>query len=167
MPDEPPADPQRVRAIRAANARLNEAMRAMFARWGEARITPPDQMAAAKEAVDRAEAEFQAARDAVEALEATASPPARKPRPEVSTLRGALERMSRALAQGNAKPDALFHEKRPELGAMHWQHEVASHDADVWVLADEKGRIVAKMTHGADEARWTAAVINEMTGELE
>lgn len=50
---------------------------------------------------------------------------------------------------------------------MRWEHEIAARDVDVWVLADEKGRVVAKMTHNADEPRWTAALLNEMTGELE
>lgn len=169
MPHDDPADAdlQRLKAIRAARARLNEAMRVMFARWGEARIAESEDQARAKNAVDEAETEFEAAREALEKIERAQAPDARAPAPDLATLRGALTRLAAALEQGEADPDAVFHDRPPGLAAARWEQEFAAGDVDVWVLEDAAGSVVAKITHSPDRPRWTVAVLNQATGELE
>lgn len=166
MQDDNDPEKKRERALRAANEKVNDAMRVMFARWGEARIARAEEMARAKEAVEEAEVAFEQAREELQTL--LQAPPGSIPEHlDMRALRRAVERLATALERGETDPDAVFHGELPDLGHAAWQQEVASPDLDVWVLADDRGSVVAKITHSADAPRWTTAVLNESTGELE
>ncbi|GEM_PF-5830449 len=158
-------------AVQAAREELNRAMRAMFARWGEGRIALPADRARAKEAVEEAENAFEAARKRLDALLAGG-----EPHLDVAALRAAVERLARALEAGQADPETLtrgpsvfgaLREPVPGLTDAHWRHERAALDVDVWVLADARAGVVARITHSRERPGWKASVLNESTGELD
>ena len=155
----------------------------MFHRWGEWRAAPPEDEGRLKEAVAVAEIHFQEARDRLDLTLASAShaaePPPAPPRIDYPRLRSTMASLAKVLAQGDIDPagiDRILEGKRARdpLGApiagleqALWRRNAARPGGETWELRDADGRVLAKVTHGAGEVRWTASVWNEATGEME